>query len=66
LKRIHGSTQHFGKSPKKMTKPVKAKNELQELKEKLQKAIQKEEFEEAAKLRDKVREMEKKSNKEHI
>ena len=39
---------------------------LQELKEKLQKAIQKEEFEEAAKLRDKVREIEKKNNKEHI
>jgi protein arginine kinase activator len=63
LKRIHGSTQHFGKSPKRMTKTVKAKNELQELKEKLQKAIQKEEFEEAAKLRDKVREIEKKNNK---
>jgi len=63
LKRIHGSTQHFGKSPKKMAKTVKAKNELQELKEKLQKAIQKEEFEEAAKLRDKIREIEKKNNK---
>ena len=66
LKRIHGSTQHFGKSPRKALKTVKAKNELQELKEKLQKAIQKEEFEEAAKLRDKVRELEKKNNKEHI
>lgn len=66
LKRIHGSTQHFGKSPRKALKIVKAKNELQELKEKLQKAIQKEEFEEAAKLRDKVRELEKKSSKEHV
>ena len=66
LKRIHGSTQHFGKSPMKVAKTVKAKNELQELKEKLQKAIQKEEFEEAAKLRDKVRELEKKSSKEHV
>lgn len=61
LKRIHGSTQHFGKSPKKMAKTVKAKNELQELKEKIQKAVQREEFEEAAKLRDKVREIEKKN-----
>lgn len=60
LKRIHGSTQHFGKAPKKALKVVKTKNELQELKEKLQKAIQLEQFEEAAKLRDKIRELEKK------
>ena len=60
LKRIHGSTQHYGKSPKKMTKLVKAKSELQTLKERLQKAIQAEEFEEAANLRDMIREAEKK------
>ena len=67
LKRIHGSSQHYGKSPKKIvaTKltPPKAKNELQELRDKLQKAIQNEEFEEAAKIRDKIREMEKKNSK---
>lgn len=63
LKRIHGSTQHYGKSPKKIAKVVKAKNEVEVLKEKLQKAIQKEDFEEAAKLRDKIREMEKKNSK---
>ncbi len=63
LKRIHGSTQHYGKSPKKIAKIVKAKNESEVLKEKLQKAIQKEDFEEAAKLRDKIREMEKKNSK---
>jgi len=63
LKRIHGSTQHCGKAPKKLPRPTKiirAKNELQELKEKLQKAIGTEEFEEAARLRDKIREIEKK------
>jgi len=63
LKRIHGSSQHFGKSPKKMARVVKAKNDMQELKERLQKAIQREEFEEAAKVRDKIREIEKKNNK---
>jgi len=63
LKRIHGSTQHCGKSPKKIARIVKAKNELEVLKEKLQKSIQKEDFEEAAKLRDKIRELEKKNNK---
>lgn len=69
LKRIHGSTQHCGKSPtKKTTKAVavkveKAKDELQEMKYKLQKAVGLEEFEEAAKLRDKIKEMEKKKSK---
>ena len=70
LKRIHGSTQHYGKSPAnkaakaaKVVKATRAKNELQELKEKLQKAIQIEEFEEAAKLRDKIRDLEKKKKK---
>ncbi|MBC8473910.1 MAG: UvrB/UvrC motif-containing protein [Candidatus Omnitrophica bacterium] len=61
LKRIHGSTQHCGKSPtKKVAKALKTKSDLQELKEQLQKAIQLEEFEKAAKIRDKIREMERK------
>ncbi len=64
LKRIHGSTQHCGKSPtKKMArapKAVRTRTELHDLKEKLQKAIQLEEFEDAAKLRDEIREIEKK------
>ena len=67
LKRIHGSTQHYGKSPTKkttkVTKAVKTMDELQELKEKLQKAIQLEQFEEAVKLRDKIRELEKMGKK---
>ncbi len=67
LKRIHGSTQHYGKSPTKkagrVVKSVKTKNELHELKEKLQKVIEIEEFEEAAKLRDKIRDLEKKKKK---
>jgi len=67
LKRIHGSNQHVGKSPlKTKTKPAgqilapKNKTDLQELKDKLQKAIEKEAFEEAAQLRDQIKEIEKK------
>lgn len=67
LKRIHGSTQHCGKSPikksSKIIKAVKAKDELHELKEKLQKAIHIEDFEEAVKLRDKIKDMEQKRKK---
>jgi len=64
LKRIHGSTQHYGKSPKKFKKVVKTtvvtkgkKDELGDLKDKLQKAINMEEFEEAAKIRDKIKDL---------
>ncbi|MFH1782782.1 MAG: UvrB/UvrC motif-containing protein [Candidatus Omnitrophota bacterium] len=72
LKRIHGSSQHYGKSPKNISKTLKAqtlkshdiKNELQDLKERLRKAIQIEEFEEAVKLRDKIREIEENKTKE--
>ena len=56
LKRIHGSPIHVGKSPIRLLKPSKmAKSELVELKRKLERAIEGEEFEEAAKLRDQIR-----------
>lgn len=60
LKRIHGSNQHVGKSPVKATRLVKKKLSLQELRDKLQKAIEQEEFEEAAKIRDQIKDLEKK------
>jgi len=65
LKRIHGSSQHVGKSPLKVAKALKKKIDLQELRNRLQKAIEKEEFEEAAEIRDQIRELEKKSSQEH-
>ncbi len=56
LKRIHGSPIHLGKSPMRLIKPTKvAKTEMAELKRKLEHAIEKEEFEEAARLRDQIR-----------
>jgi protein arginine kinase activator len=68
LKRIHGSNQHIGKSPQKaktLAKPAtKKKTGLVELKNQLQKAIQQEAFEEAARLRDQIKEMESKKEKE--
>ena len=59
LKKIHGSTQHLGKSPYKAAERPKKKVGLVELRLRLQKAIENEEFEEAARLRDKIRELEK-------
>ena len=55
LKRIHGSPIHLGKTPARLVKPAKSKTELAELKRKLEKAIEREEFEEAAHLRDLIR-----------
>lgn len=66
LKRIHGSTQHVGRLPTaKSPKASKARSEIQDLKAKLQKAIQFEDFEEAAKLRDSIKEIEKKSEEKN-
>jgi len=64
LKRIHGSNQHLGKSPARKVKVAKIRNELQILKERLQKAISEEAFEEAAKIRDKIKILEQKNNTE--
>lgn len=58
LKRIHGSTQHLGRMPAKAVPPVQKKSEIDALRAKLQKAIEMEEFEEAARLRDKIRALE--------
>ncbi|MCK4262103.1 UvrB/UvrC motif-containing protein [bacterium] len=61
LKRVHGSNEHVGKSPALAGKAMRTTQQLRQLKEKLQRAIQREEFEEAARLRDRIREIEKKN-----
>lgn len=61
LKRVHGSNEHVGKSPTKAGKAMPATQQLRQLRERLQKAIRREEFEEAAKLRDRIREIEKRN-----
>ena len=67
LKRIHGSNQHIGKNPAKTkaaSKLYKKKAGMPELKNQLQKAIREEAVEEAARLRDQIKEMEDKKEKE--
>jgi protein arginine kinase activator len=60
LKKIHSSSQHFGKSPVKAARADKKKLDLPDLREQLQKAIEVEAFEEAAGIRDQIKELEKK------
>ncbi len=63
LRKIHGSAKHVGKAPYKVTAKPRKKLSLAELRQRLQEAIEKEEFEEAARLRDRIRELEKDETK---
>jgi len=59
LKKVHGSNHHLGKTPTKIPQSEKKIIEdLQELKIQLAQAIQVEDFEKAAKIRDNIREKE--------
>ncbi|NLM45688.1 MAG: hypothetical protein GX200_02660 [Firmicutes bacterium] len=58
LRRIHGSTQHLGKIPRRAGGTLKLRRSIEELRQKLQEAVAREEFEQAAKLRDQIRELE--------
>jgi protein arginine kinase activator len=60
LKKVHGSIIHFGKSPFKVARVLDKRGDLQALRNQLQKAIETEAFEDAAKIRDKIKELEKK------
>ncbi len=59
FKKVHGSTTHVGKIPKRGGSQIQVKRQLDDLKAELQKRIIDEEFEEAATLRDQIRELEK-------
>jgi protein arginine kinase activator len=61
VRQLHGSTQHQGKVPKQMGPKALIRKELMDLKEELVRMVEKEEFEEAAKIRDRIRELEAKA-----
>jgi protein arginine kinase activator len=58
LKRIHGAPMHLGKSPGAKEKRVNTAARLAELKHKLEDAVKREAFEEAAALRDRIHALE--------
>lgn len=63
LKKIHGSNQHLGKSPVRISQVDRKKIEtMYDLKSQLQQAIQMEDFEKAAQVRDKIRHLEEGKN----
>jgi protein arginine kinase activator len=63
LRKVHGSTTHIGKVPQRTGGMIKTKRDLDKLRIQLQAAVQMEKFEEAAVLRDKIRELEKQLEK---
>lgn len=58
LRRVHGSTVHVGKIPHRTGGQLQTKREIKELKKAMQVHIEREEFEEAAKIRDQIRKLE--------
>ena len=58
LRRVHGSTQHLGKIPKRSSGDIRLKRELKQLKNKLQQAIDSEAYEQAAEIRDQIKKLE--------
>lgn len=60
LKRVHGSTVHSGKIPKRTGGQIQCKREIEQLRRDMQTYIEQEEFESAAELRDRIRELERK------
>ena len=58
IKRVQRSTHHVGKKPSKVGGEVKVTHDLRVLQERLRKSVQSESFEEAAQLRDEIKQME--------
>jgi len=55
LERVHRATRHVGKIPRRSRAPARDEADLLALRQKLRRAIECEEFEEAARLRDLIR-----------
>jgi len=64
FKKLHGHTKHNGKVPVKLGKKILQEEDISVLKNELRKAILKEEFEMAAELRDRIKQMQKGENHE--
>lgn len=59
IQRMHGKTRHEGKRPRNLKVKIKGnKNKLEDLRKQLETAIKQEDYETAAELRDKIREIE--------
>lgn len=58
IRRIHGNIQHTGKVPKRTGGIIRLKRDIEKLKYELKKAVENEEYEKAAQIRDRIKELE--------
>lgn len=58
LRRVHGNARHTGKIPKRTGGTLGLRKEIEELKQKLQAVVAREEYEIAAKIRDDIKHLE--------
>ncbi len=63
IKRVQKGTQHIGKKPAKVSRETGVRIDLRDLQDRLRKSIQFEEFEEAARIRDQIKQLESKMKK---
>lgn len=60
IQRIHGKVKHVGKIPAAAGRELREKREIESLQQQLKTAVDAQEYEKAAQLRDKIKELEKK------
>lgn len=58
LENIHGETRHVGKVPRRLPQSRQTQAELMQLRKQLLQAVHREAYEEAARLRDRIRQLE--------
>ncbi len=58
LKRIHGTLQHTGKVPRQRSQELIRKRQLSQLRQEMKEAVDHEQYERAAQLRDRIRHLE--------
>jgi protein arginine kinase activator len=58
LESIHGDTRHTGKTPRRLPQTKQTQAELTQLRKQLHQAVTKEAYEEAARIRDRIRQLE--------
>ncbi len=66
LRKIHGSNKHRGKIPQRMGASFLLRKEIEDLKLELRQVLEREAYEEAARLRDKIKALEKKLTKGQV
>ena len=58
LENIHGEVRHCGKVPRRLPQNKETQSELMQLRNRLKQAVTKEDYEEAAKIRDRIKRLE--------